>query len=124
MRKVFSIDTGLDEIRGMELSSSSASSSFKLGPFSESGTIANASSSANPTANAGAGAGANEESESESDTDTVGYLAAAGQVGGGIKIFARTSGGKKLVEVASFGVRGVDGEQPDGARNVTTFLWL
>lgn len=63
-------------------------------------------------------------SEDAVHSDVAGYLAAAGQFGGGVKIFARTEGGKKLVEVAKFGIEGSQKPQPIGAKNVTTFLWL
>ena len=89
IEKIFTIDTGLNQIRGMELSA----------------TISSVSS------------------ESD-DNEVVGYLAAAGEYGGGVKIFARTDGGRKLVPVAGFGVDGFEDLQPTGARNVTTFLWL
>jgi len=94
LETIFSIDTGLNQIRGMELSAS-----------------VNATTSSPP-------------SSPGSDNTTVGYLAAAGEVGGGVKIFARTDGGRKLVPVASYGLEGINPEQPLGAQNITTFLWL
>jgi len=87
LETIFEFDTGLNQIRGMELSTTLIPTS---GP----------------------------------SDGVIGYLAAAGEFGGGVKIFARTDGGRKLVEAASFGLEGVEAEQPLGAQNVTTFLWL